>query len=57
MPRAAVDESAANPAPHFAPTHPEAVFGLLKVSGAPKTIEEMDEAVLLAEAKRRYLND
>jgi len=53
MPRAAADENAANPAPHFAPTHPEVVFGLLKVSGAPKTIEEMDDAVL-AEAKHRY---
>jgi AbrB family looped-hinge helix DNA binding protein len=40
------------PAPLFPPTRPEDVFGILKYSGPPKTIEEMDEAIT-AEVKRR----
>ncbi|HLY55836.1 MAG TPA: AbrB/MazE/SpoVT family DNA-binding domain-containing protein [Stellaceae bacterium] len=44
------------PAPLFAPTRPEDVAGCLKYDGPPKTIEEMDEAIL-EEAKRRYLRD
>jgi AbrB family looped-hinge helix DNA binding protein len=39
-------------APAFAPTRPEDVFGVLPNSGTPKTLEEMDAAVL-AEARRR----
>jgi AbrB family looped-hinge helix DNA binding protein len=41
------------PAPFFAPTRPEDVFGMLKYSGPPKTIEEMDAAIE-AEVKRRH---
>jgi AbrB family looped-hinge helix DNA binding protein len=41
------------PAPLFAPTRPEDVFGMLKYSGPPKTIEEMDAAIE-AEVKRRH---
>ena len=37
----------------FAPTRYEDVAGSLRYDGPPKTIEEMDAAVL-AEAKRRY---
>jgi AbrB family looped-hinge helix DNA binding protein len=44
------------PAPVFAPTRPRDVYGSLKVSGPPKTIEEMD-AGILAEAKRRHVRD
>ena len=40
-------------APVFAPSEPEKVFGLLPVSGEPKSLEEMDAAVL-AEARRRH---
>jgi AbrB family looped-hinge helix DNA binding protein len=40
------------PARVFPPARPEDVYGSLKVSGPPKTIEEMD-AGILAEAKRR----
>lgn len=43
-------------APVFEPTRPDEVFGLLKVSGPPKTLEEM-EAGIPAEAKRRYACD
>ena len=43
-------------APLFAPTRPEEVFGSLKHSGPPKTIEEMDAAVA-AEARRRHARD
>ena len=39
-------------APVFAPTDPNEVFGSLKWSGPPKTIEDMDRAVA-AEALRR----
>ena len=38
--------------PAFAATRPEDVFGMLPHPGAPKSIEEMDAAVLL-EARRR----
>ena len=40
------------PAPLFPPTRPEDVFGILKYSGPPKTLEEMDAAIT-AEVKRR----
>jgi AbrB family looped-hinge helix DNA binding protein len=39
-------------APAFAPTRPEEVFGMLPRGDAPKSVEEMDAAVLL-EARRR----
>ena len=41
------------PAPLFPPTRPEDVYGMLKYSGPPKTIEEMDAAIT-AEVKRRH---
>lgn len=41
------------PAPAFAPTRPDAVFGMLPSAGAPKSLEEMDAGVL-AEARRRH---
>lgn len=41
------------PAPAFAETRPQDVFGLLPWRGEPKTLEEMDAGVL-AEAKRRH---
>jgi AbrB family looped-hinge helix DNA binding protein len=44
------------PAPAFAPTRPEDVFGILPHSGKPKTLEEMDAGVL-AEARRRHARD
>ncbi|CDX18278.1 Transcriptional regulator, AbrB family [Mesorhizobium sp. ORS 3324] len=44
------------PAPAFAPTRPEDVFGVLAHSGKPKTLEEMDAGVL-AEARRRHARD
>ncbi len=40
-------------APLFAPTKPGAAFGMLKYTGKPKTLKEMDAAVL-AEARRRH---
>ena len=43
-------------APSFPPTRMEDVFGMLKHHGRPKTIEEMDAAVL-AEARRRNARD
>ncbi len=43
-------------APAFAATRPEEVFGLLPHGGDPKSIEEMDAAVL-AEARRRHDRD
>jgi YgiT-type zinc finger domain-containing protein len=45
-----------NRAPCFGPTQSDDVFGSLKVSGRPKTLEEMDAGVL-AEARRRYRRD
>jgi AbrB family looped-hinge helix DNA binding protein len=44
------------PAPAFAETRPEDVFGALPYRGKPKTIAEMDVGVL-AEAKRRHDRD
>ncbi|KUM26607.1 AbrB family transcriptional regulator [Mesorhizobium loti] len=44
------------PAPAFAQTRPEEVFGALPHRGRPKTLEEMDEGVL-AEARRRHARD
>ena len=43
-------------APIFKPTKSDEVFGSLKVSGTPKTLEEMDAGVL-AEARRQYVRD
>lgn len=44
------------PAPAFAETRPEDVFGALPYKGKPKTIADMDAGVL-AEAKRRHAGD
>ncbi|MER9961027.1 AbrB/MazE/SpoVT family DNA-binding domain-containing protein [Mesorhizobium sp. M0045] len=44
------------PAPVFAETRPQDVFGSLRYSGRPKTLEEMDAGVL-AEARRRHARD
>jgi len=44
------------PAPAFAETRPEEVFGSLPHIGKPKTLEEMDAGVL-AEARRRHARD
>ena len=44
------------PAPVFKPANPDEVFGCLKVSVPPKTLEEMD-AGILAEASRRHARD
>ena len=44
------------PAPAFAETQPQDVFGVLPVAGKPKTLEEMTASVL-AEAKRRHARD
>jgi len=44
------------PAPAFAETQPEAVFGALPYKGKPKSLAEMDAGVL-AEAKRRHARD
>ena len=43
-------------APIFEPTRSKEVFSSLKVSGPPKTLEEMDAGVL-AEARRRHACD
>jgi AbrB family looped-hinge helix DNA binding protein len=43
-------------APSFEPTRSDDIFGLLKVSGPPKTLEEMDAGVL-AEALRCWESD
>lgn len=43
-------------APVFAESTPDEVFGLLKVGGRPRTIAQMDAAVL-AEARRRHGRD
>lgn len=43
-------------APIFPPTRPEDVFGSLRSNIKPKTLAEMDEAVL-AEAASRYARD
>lgn len=39
-------------APAFAATRPEEVFAMLPLRGAPRSVEEM-EAAVLAEARRR----
>jgi AbrB family looped-hinge helix DNA binding protein len=44
------------PAAAFAPTRPEDVFACLPYAGAPKTLDEMDAAVM-TEAKRRHAVD
>lgn len=44
------------PAPAFAETRPEDVFGLLPHKGRPKTLEQMDAGVL-AEARQRHARD
>lgn len=44
------------PAPAFSRTRPGEVFAMLPVSGAPKSLDEMDAAVL-AEARRRHDRD
>ncbi len=41
------------PAALFPPTRVEDVFGMLNYKGKPKTIEEMDAAIV-AEVKRRH---
>jgi AbrB family looped-hinge helix DNA binding protein len=41
------------PASPFAPTKPEDVFGCAGYDGPPKTIEEMDQAIV-DEARRRH---
>jgi AbrB family looped-hinge helix DNA binding protein len=43
-------------APAFAPTKAEDVFGMLPFSGEPKTLDDMDEAVL-AQARRSHDRD
>jgi AbrB family looped-hinge helix DNA binding protein len=43
-------------APSFEPTRSDEVFGSLKVSGPPKTLEEMD-AGISAEARRHHTGD
>ncbi len=43
-------------APAFEPTCSDTVFGMLKVSGPPRTLEEMDAGVS-AEARRRHDRD
>ena len=44
------------PAPVFAETRPEDVFGRLACNGPPRTLAEM-EAGVLAEAERRHASD
>ena len=43
-------------APVFERTQPGKIFGFLKVSGPPKSVNEMDAGVS-AEARRRYARD
>ena len=47
------DGALPNPAPEFAATRPEDVFGRLPSGDAPKTLSEM-QAGVLAEAMRRH---
>lgn len=42
------------PAPAFAPTPQGSAFGMLRYSGKPKTIEEMEQGIL-DEARRSFL--
>jgi len=44
------------PAPAFPPTRPRDVFGSLRSSGPPKTLDEMN-AGIAREAKRRHARD
>ena len=44
------------PLPVFEETSPEQVFGSLRHRGAPRSVKDMDAAVL-AEAKRRHAGD
>lgn len=44
------------PAPSFPETRPDEVFGSLTYKGEPKSIKDMDAAVL-AEAERRHAHD
>ncbi|KAB2704501.1 MULTISPECIES: AbrB/MazE/SpoVT family DNA-binding domain-containing protein [Brucella] len=44
------------PAPAFAQTRPEDVFGALPYKGKPKSIADMDAGVL-TEARRRHARD
>lgn len=44
------------PAPTFAETRPDEVFGMLFRKGKPTTLEKMDAGVL-AEARRRHPRD
>lgn len=44
------------PAPAFAPTRAEDVFGMLPHRGEPKSLDDM-EAGVLAEARRRHGRD
>jgi AbrB family looped-hinge helix DNA binding protein len=44
------------PAPILEPANADEVFGSLKVSGPPTTLEEMD-AGILAEARRHHARD
>lgn len=44
------------PAPAFATTRPQDVFGFLPPRGEARSLEEMDAAVL-AEARRRHARD
>ncbi|MBP6999965.1 AbrB/MazE/SpoVT family DNA-binding domain-containing protein [Amaricoccus sp.] len=39
-------------APAFAPTRPEDVFAMLPAAGAPRSVEEMDAAVMREAARR-----
>jgi AbrB family looped-hinge helix DNA binding protein len=41
------------PAPLFPPSTPEEVFGCLRYSGKPKTLQEMQEGIA-AEVRRRH---
>jgi hypothetical protein len=51
-----VDGVSLKAAPSFEPARSDEVFGSLKVSGPPSTLEEMDAGVL-AEANRRHARD
>jgi len=44
------------PVPEFTPTKPADVFRCLAYAGKPKTLTDMDQAIL-SEAKRRYARD
>lgn len=44
------------PAPAFAETRPQDVFGVLAFEGSPKSLKDM-EAGVLAEARRRHARD